>query len=241
MDELYLFPKEVMDAMIDIPRHAATPQVPRNAGMLNSKICQYLSFTGKYEMPVVKPNQCDIPKRIVAWHRVKERVQAGCVPHFFESDNRFEKEWSAPYGCLATLSRCNAVIGTDFSIYKNWTLTQKLWNIFRNKALAAWWQYNGINVIPNVSWIYGFDPSASFDGWPRHTLIAVNSTGIGYDKPSMRQWIEYYNTMLNALQPTHILRYGAKVEGEREDISTYYPNDNLTFARQTFNMTDNGC
>jgi hypothetical protein len=32
--------------------------------------------------------------------------------------------------------------------------------------------------------------------------------------------------MLDILKPIHILRYGAFIEGEHREISTYYPNNN---------------
>lgn len=44
-------------------------------------------------------------------------------------------------------------------------------------------------------------------------------------------WLEGYKVMLETLEPTHILRYGAKIEGENEAISTYYDNDNKKFAK----------
>ena len=33
--------------------------------------------------------------------------------------------------------------------------------------------------------------------------------------------------MIKRLNPVHILRYGAKQDGEIESISTYYTNDNF--------------
>ena len=38
--------------------------------------------------------------------------------------------------------------------------------------------------------------------------------------------LEGYYAMLDILKPIHILRYGAYIEGEQKEISTYYPNNN---------------
>ena len=37
--------------------------------------------------------------------------------------------------------------------------------------------------------------------------------------------------MLDILNPIHIIRYGAKQDGERSEISTFFDNDNKRSAR----------
>lgn len=230
--ELNLFDQEVMDSLVITTRRIVEAEQPGSLGILNHKLCELLSFTGKYEMPVVDRNYCKPPKRIAAFYRLKDStVFTDCVPHFYTTDQRFESMWSNPYKDLVKLLRFRRTITTDFSVYHELVYAQKVWNIFRNKLLAAWWQLYGITPIPNVSWLYGFDPDISFDGWPRNSLIAVNTTGIGRDEHCKRMWLVGYEEMLRRLQPSHILRYGAKIAGECEEISTYYPNDNFIFAR----------
>lgn len=67
-----------------------------------------------------------------------------------------------------------------------------------------------------------------FDGIPKHSIIAINSTGIGHDIRSKKGWIEGYKKAVELLQPTHIIRYGAKQDGELEENSTFFDNDNKT-------------
>lgn len=205
---------------------------PNSLGILNHKLCEVLSFTGKYQMPIVEAIECPPPTSIAALYRLKRHTAFGnCVPHFYTPDGHFENAWNHPNKILGSLFRFRTVISTDFSVYHELVYAQKVWNIFRNKLLAAWWQYNGINVIPNISWLYGFDYDISFDGWPRNSVIAVNSTGVGRDPYCQHTWLTGYKEMLRRLSPIHIIRYGVKIAGECEAISTYYPNDNKIFAR----------
>lgn len=44
------------------------------------------------------------------------------------------------------------IISTDFSVYADMTKSEVMWNSFRNKLFAAWFQQQGVRVIPNVSW-----------------------------------------------------------------------------------------
>lgn len=226
-----LFNEEEWNRLISVSRQIAESKEPEFSGVLNQCICQCLSTTGRYEMPVVKAINCSIPNDIVALYRIDRCKVEGSIPHFYIEDSKFESTWTSPRKSLDKIARYPMVISPDFSVYENLAFPQKLWNIFRNKALAAWWQYNGLNVIPNVSWLYGKDYAISFDGWPKHSVIAVNSTGVNGDERCKIMWMEGYKVMLETLRPIHILRNGVKIEGEAELISTYYDNDNRKFAR----------
>lgn len=202
-------------------------------GILHHGLCEHISFTGNYQMPSVKPIICNVPKCIMAYYRTTSETPGYVVPHFFTDDKNIEKMWTYPYRFLKTIaSRNSIIIGPDFSVYAELVFPQKCWNIFRNKLLTAWWQSNQIKVIPNISWI-NENYECSFDGWPKNSIIAVNSTGVGNSKRCKAMWISGYKKMLDCLRPIHILRYGAKQDGENESISTYYPNDNYIIARSS--------
>lgn len=225
-----IFSKEMWEQLVVTSNKITEAQSPTPLGILNQSICHNLSFTGKYEMPVVKAIHCNIPKEIIAFYQMKRYKGNNYIPHFYTDDRKFENVWSFPRKALQTFMQCQEIISTDFSVYEDLLFPQKLWNIFRNKLLAAWWQYCGLKVIPNISWIHGKDYDISFDGWPKKSLIAVNSTGVGNSDRCKAMWLEGYNIMLETLKPTHILRYGVKIEGECEQISTYYRNDNKKFG-----------
>lgn len=99
-------------------------------------------------------------------------------------------------------------------------------NIFLNKMFTAWWQYNGLTAYPNIVWVERVPIELCLDGFPIGSVVAVNSTGIGRDHHAKKVWIKGYHAMLDTLKPLHIIRYGAKQDGENENISTYFPNDN---------------
>jgi hypothetical protein len=44
-------------------------------------------------------------------------------------------------------------------------------------------------------------------------------------------WLRGYHEALRRLQPTRIIRYGQKMQGEREDISIYFDNEYLRRMR----------
>ena len=198
-------------------------------GPLNSVLCKGIEFTSRNQFPIVEPFSGTVPEILCSVHRLHKKPETllrDLCGHFFTTDSNFEAFWNYPFRYLRFLQRLRCVISTDFSLYTNMLLMQKLWNSFRNKLLSAFYQRNGINLIPAPSWGDLANIDLYMEGWPKESVIAVNSTGIGLDKRCRYIWLEGYHAMLEILKPIHIIRYGAYIEGERQEISTYYQNNN---------------
>lgn len=201
----------------------------KTLGPLHSALCKGIEFTGRNQFPIVEPYIGQLPEVLCSVHRLLRKpdsllsTQCG---HFFTSDSHIEPFWKYPYRYIQWLRKLGFVISTDFSLYTNMLLMQKLWNSFRNKLMTAFFQRNGLNAIPAPSW--GDLPNIELymEGWPKGSIVAINSTGVGLDKRCRYTWLEGYNAMLSILKPIHIIRYGAYIEGERKEMSTYYPNNN---------------
>ena len=198
-------------------------------GPLNSVLCTGIDFTSKNQFPIVKPNTGEIPEVLCSVHRLRKKPDSllrNICGHFFTSDSNFESYWNYPFRNIRFLQQLGAVLSTDYSIYSNMLFMQKMWNSYRNKLMSAFYQRNNINLIPAPSWGDIENIDMYMEGWPKGSLIAINSTGIGRDKRCRHIWLEGYYAMLEILKPIHIIRYGAFIEGERKEISTYYPNNN---------------
>ena len=201
----------------------------KTLGPLHSVLCRGIEFTSKNQFPIVEPYSGDIPELLCSVHRLRKKSEyllRGICGHFFTPDSNIEPFWNNPFRYLQWLRRFGYVISTDFSLYTNMVFIQKLWNSFRNKLLSAFYQRNGVNLIPAPAWGDLVNIELYMEGWPKSSVIAINSTGIGCDKRCRHIWLDGYNAMLDILKPIHIIRYGAYIEGERRDISTYYPNNN---------------
>lgn len=206
----------------------------KSLGPLHSVLCKGVEFTSKNQFPIVKPYSGKIPEILCSVHRLRKKPDIllhDICGHFFTSDSNIEPYWTYPFKYLQWLKKLGYVTSTDFSLYTNMVLIQKLWNSFRNKLMSSFLQRNGINLIPAPSWGDLVNIEMYMEGWPKNSLIALNSTGIGLDKRCRHIWLEGYHAMLNILKPVHIIRYGAYVEGECREISTFYPNNNKPHYR----------
>lgn len=192
----------------------------------HQEITSNLHFTSKYEMPKVNAYLNDIPRFLLSYPRRNETKRVDCALHFYIHDFKFTSIITQPYKCLNTLKKYVCVIGPDFSVQPQMPLPEKIKNVYDNKKVTAWWQFNGVNVIPNIVWCNNIDYEICFDGFPKHSVIAINSTGLGHDIRSKHCWIDGYKKAIDILEPSTIIRYGAKQDGENESISYYYENDN---------------
>ncbi len=201
----------------------------KTLGPLHSALCKGVEFTGKNQFPIVEPYSGQLPEVLCSVHRLKkvsDSQLSKCCGHFFTNDSNIEPFWNYPFRYIQWLRKLGYVISTDFSLYTNMLLIQKLWNSFRNKLMTAVFQRNGLNAIPAPSWGDLANIELYMEGWPKGSIIAINSTGVGLDKRCRYIWLEGYHAMLDILKPIHIIRYGAYIEGERKENSTFYPNNN---------------
>lgn len=201
-------------------------------GPLNLRLCQGIVFSSRYQLPIIKPVEIDIPDNLLAFYRKPKQSDMGTkiAAHFYTPDRNIECVWNNPYFYIEKLRKFHAVISTDYSILSNMLEIQRHWNDFRNKLLTAYYQRWNVTMISSPSWsddIHNID--RYMEGWPHHSMIAINSTGVCRDKRARHIWLDGYFAMLDILQPLHILRYGGYIEGERRDISTYYTNNNKQF------------
>jgi hypothetical protein len=201
----------------------------QNLGPLHLYLCRGLDFTSQNQCPIVHPYLGVIPEIMQSVHRLIRKPDSyleQCCGTFFTTDSNFERFWTYPYKYLGFLQKLQCVLSTDFSLFSNMLQMQKFWNSFRNKLLSAFYQRNGIPLIPAPSWGDLKYIELYMEGWPKNSIIAINSTGVGRDKRSRHIWLDGYYAMLDILKPLFILRYGCMIEGEKTEISRFYQNNN---------------
>lgn len=129
--------------------------------------------------------------------------------HFFLDDFRFEPVWNRPFGALPALQTYGTALTPDFSLYREWPLVLQLWNTYRNRWCGAFWQAQGLTVIPTVSWGDKDSFAFCFLGIPRRSLVAISTVGVKLEQPmAYSLFMAGFEEMLAQLQPTAVLCYG---------------------------------
>lgn len=138
--------------------------------------------------------------------------------HFFIDDYQFIRLWTNPDAYLAMLRKFQAVCTPDFSTYTDFPHAIQLYNHYRKHWLGAYWQENGIKVIPTISWSDESSFDWCFEGEPVGGMVAVSSVGTQQGKTATRLFELGYAEMLRRLKPSHVIVYGKVPEGLEGNI-----------------------
>lgn len=170
-----------------------------------------------YGMPIMEPTQTvgDQMLRFMDWKEVSD--PENYIAHFYYDDYKFISAWREPDKYIERLKKFKAVVSPDFSLYTDFPRALQILSCYRRQWCGAFWQSQGIDVIPDVVWGDEKSFEYCFDGIPKGGTVAVSTVGVKNDK----QWNDKesdmfragYNEMMKRLEPTTVLFYGAMIEG----------------------------
>lgn len=190
---------------------------------INSKtyrlhIFNNLITDNKFELPIIVNYKGDIPTKLQAFNKAVVQKQYDNTVHFYLNDKEFTRILTYPEKYLEILKKFKSVISPDFSQYIDMPSPMRFYHCFLNRAFAAYWNNNGINVIPNVTWSTPDSYDYSFTGIEKNGIIAINCTGVKKTGYSKYLWLQGYKEAVKRLEPRRIIRYGEKMPDEYEEI-----------------------
>jgi hypothetical protein len=128
--------------------------------------------------------------------------------HFFSDDYRFESAWNQPIKAFVYLDGADIVLSPDFSLFRDHPPAIWLWNVYRSRWLGAYWQSQGLSVVPTVGWSEPSSYNYCFLGLPVGATLAVATIGMGVDTHAWHLFAMGYREMCNRLAPARVLCYG---------------------------------
>ena len=178
--------------------------------MRNYENIQRMKFdgVGEYGIPEIEPTRFDYADFIGFNYAKGAREPENKAVHFFLDDYQFNRVWNDPDRYIDLFRRFRYVLTPDFSLYTHFPKALQIYNHYRKHWLGAYWQLNGINVIPTVCWSDKESFEWCFDGEPAHSAVAVSSVGTQRSKDTKRKFLDGYFEMVDRLQPTQIIFYG---------------------------------
>ncbi len=179
----------------------------------NLQIFNETDTAGFWQMPIIE-NDGYIPKTLTGFKYAMSANDFDTTIHFFIDDYQFERLWNTPERYVDLLSKFNAVLSPDFSLYMNMPMAMKLWNIYRSRLLGHYWQEQGIKVIPTIGWAEPETFTFCFDGIPEKSIVAVSTVGVRRHEEAIQIWKSGMDAMIERLKPSVILVYGGELEYE---------------------------
>lgn len=176
--------------------------------------CNYENVTravftgeGKYGIPIIEATKITSDK-FIGFNEAISSKNTDRGIHFFLDDYQFNRVWNNPDRYISVLKKYNCVMSPDFSLYSDFPIALQIYNHYRKHWLGAYWQLNGIEVIPTICWSDEESFEWCFDGEPQGGTVAVSSVGTQRNKQSKQLFINGYNEMIKRLQPETVIFYG---------------------------------
>ena len=167
-------------------------------------------FDGIYEIPKIKTSAF-IPQKLVPFSKAMAAnfKDYDCWGSFYEEDARFERLWNNPKKYLQKLKKFQGIISPDFSMYRDMPFCMQLWNTYRSRALAAWLQKQGVEIIPNVRYNDSRTYDFCFDGIEKHKTIAIGTHGCIKRKADRLLFQQGLYELVKRLRPKTLIVCGA--------------------------------
>ncbi len=172
---------------------------------------------GAYDIPVLRPVRCDVDSWISFNYAKTCNDPEEHGIHFFIDDYQFQRLWAQPNTYAEMLSKFQAVMTPDFSLYTDFPRVVQMYNHYRKHWLGAYWQWLGLTVVPTIGWSDEDSLNWCFDGEPVGGTVAVSAVGTQMDNKARRLFDIGYRAMLDKLKPETIIFYGAIPEGIETD------------------------
>lgn len=175
-----------------------------------------------YGMPEMSPTQTvgDKMLRFMDWKEVDD--PENYIAHFYYDDYKFINAWKEPDKYLDRLRRFKAVVSPDFSVYTDFPRALQILACYRRQWCGAFWQSQGIDVIPDVVWGDKESFDYCFDGLPQGGTVAVSTVGVRNDvdwnNKENSLFKDGYDEMIKRLHPTTVILYGSMIDGLEGNI-----------------------
>ena len=203
----------------------------RTYNTYNMRLVDYVDLTkDKWQMPIIHKSSF-VPDDLIAFKYVMSDDNANaekCGIHCFIDDYQFERLWNRPDEYIETVRPYQCFLSPDFSLYTDMTTPTKIWNVYRSRLIGAYYQAQGITVIPTVQWAEPATFEFCFKGIEKGGTVAVSTIGVKENPDALAIWHEGMNEMIKQLKPKTILVYGGALDFDYGNINVvYYTNHQL--------------
>lgn len=128
--------------------------------------------------------------------------------HFFLDDYKFEQIWTRPKDFVRLFSEEYAgIISPTFSIWSNQPFALNLFNMYRSRWIARYYQEWGIPVLIDVRWSDEDSYSYCFNAIKKNSPVIVNTVGTFY-LDNRKMFVKGFEEMLRKIEPRKLYVYG---------------------------------
>jgi hypothetical protein len=105
----------------------------------------------QYDIPSLDINfcaqYCDLP--FIGWGTQRRSDKMPGTWHFYVDDYRFNALWQHPE--KVTQTGCRSLVEPNFSVYQQTPQALSIWQVYRKRWLARYWQSKGILIFADLN------------------------------------------------------------------------------------------
>ncbi len=109
------------------------------------------STNNQYGIPTLDTNYCaqycDLP--VIGWGTTRRSDKMPGTWHFYVDDYRFNALWQHPEKVVQT--GCRTAIEPNFSCYQQTPTALSIWQVYRKRWIARYWQSKGILIFADLN------------------------------------------------------------------------------------------
>ena len=191
--------------------------------ILRERFIQGAKLVGAYDFPQIEPVHGFVDPALtpVVFHEcVKAKKPRQSIGHCFCHDEKFEPLWNNPERYVEMLRNFKWFCSPDFTCYTGLPLSVRLYQTYKDRALAYYLSQRGVKIIPTVGWNEPESWGWCFDGLPKNSIVAVSTNGI-QGRESEEHYRLGFSEMLRRLEPLQVVCIGHEVE-VRENVDIIY-------------------
>lgn len=187
------------------------------SGDLNKLNTNFLFETdNEYGFPVVTSDDIEV-EGLIPFHMSKKKLESDRhkAVHFFLDDYKFEPLWSSPSKYSGILTHYDAMITPTFSVWRNQPYALNLFNVYRSRWIARYYQEMGVKVLQDVRWADPDSYAYCFSGITKNRPIILNTVGTR-GLHNRKIFLDGFKEMMKVLEPSKLYVYGEYLPVEFE-------------------------
>lgn len=150
---------------------------------------------------------------------ISRELRKCALMHGYLDDSRLMPMFRKPSRYMSLAIEHEALITPDYSSYISMPRFERILSTWRSRAVGAYFQYRGLNVIPNLRWANLDDLEFVCAGVSQNSTISISTQSLNQDQQLMQTFEIGLQSVMNILQPEVVVLYGGASEDIRNSIT----------------------
>ena len=149
--------------------------------------------------------------------------------HFFVDDFRFNDIYEHPEKSLQKFKQYRFCCTPDCSVYGEMPPWRQLESVAHSRWIGAWWQSQGMTIVPTISWDAYSSYEFCFDGVEEGSVVAVATYACRQNRSG---FLRGYVAMIERIHPEAVICYGDPFPEMSGHVISVHPQSPRGFHRE---------